>query len=329
MQSRPFTRTFISQAVALAGFIVFLGLMSGFAPRQEPSPNAQAQVASAAVFISLAEDEPKEAEPDASEQPKLDPPPKSAPRRPERFRPATQQVDESSAVRELPAATPRALAAAESVATPPRDLPLSYLMKFRSMSEFHAFLDKLPDDDAGDRAMSLIRIEGLPRTVSEMRRLFQSYRMASFLFNPERFNYLITADQKLLRDRDAINAYIASVGRYLREDEPNAAYAAIRNEIINRIRSDEVIRKAITDEAEFARMKLGLASPHLSRFFRKLEDDTARQLSELTGRPVAVGDIARIDCRFKDVNGVMVLVPWRAYLGTGPERGPVTIWRQD
>jgi hypothetical protein len=279
-------------------------------------------VASAAEQPAPDKSEPAapEPEPEPSETP---------PRKPERFRPAAQRTDDADATAELPPATSGRPHDIRHIPAPPRELPLSYLMKFRNMTDFHAFLDTLPSPARDDnRTMSLIRIEGLPQTEPDMRRLFQSYRMEPFLFNPDRFNYLITADGRLLRDPASIGSHIARLGRYLREDRPNAACSAIRNDAVERARRSSAIRDAITDPAEFDRMQLGLGSAHLARFFRKLEDDTARQLTELTGRSVAVEDIARIDCRFRDVNGAMVLVPWSACLGTGAGREPVRIWRE-
>jgi hypothetical protein len=328
MRSHPWARTLFSQAVAMTGFVAFLLMMYAFTPPAPvPSEPGGAPV-SAAVFLLKADDV---TEPEASEQKPAkptSPPPQPKPREPERFRPARQRAETSRTAPPLPTAAPRPQKTAETLPVPPRDLPLSYLMQFADMAEFHAFLDQLPERDAPDRTMSLIRIEGLPQTVPAMRRLFESYRMQPFLFNPAKFNYLITADNRLLSEQDAIQHYVAQVGRYLREDPPNGASSAIRAEAIARARNDHAIRQALSDDTEFDRMQLGLASPHLGRFFQRLEDDTARQLAELTGTPVAVRDIARIDCRFREVNGSMVLVPWQAWLGNQPDRNPIAIWRE-
>jgi hypothetical protein len=248
---------------------------------------------------------------------------------PERFRPASTESEASRTRVDLPDAVAGRAAAGPAIPVPPRDLPLSYLMEFQSVSEFHAFLEELPEPaDADSPKMSLIRIEGLPRTLHELRGLFESYWMEPFLFNPDRFNYLITADMELIRDRDAITNYISSVGRYLREDGGNAAYAAMRREYVDRARGISTIGEALGGQDEFGRMQLGLASPHLTRFLRRLEHDTAEQVSQLTGRTVAVGDIARIECGFREVNGAMVLVPQRAWLGVGPDKGPINIWHE-
>jgi len=311
--------------VALVAFLLFLAVMWTAAPEGDPVAAGPAEPVSGAVFLSVGNEDDKASVRDRQES--LEAEPERKPRPPERFRPASAKAEGNPTTAPLPPATPGRQDRGERVAAAPEDLPLSYLMKFHDMQAFHAFLEGLSDASPA-RPMSPIRIENLPGSVPEMQRLFESYRMEPFLFNPGRFNYLITGGFKLLRDKAAIDAYIARVGRYLREEQTNAAYAAIRSQMVDRARSREAIRRAISDDAEFDHMVLGLASPYLRRFFRKLEDDTARQVTELTGRPVAVGDIARIDCRFKNVNGVMVLVPWEACLGTGPDRRAVAIWRE-
>ncbi len=327
MRFHPGLRTGICQIIALAGFLVFLGIMRSQVPQVESSEHEVSKDTSPALFVSLLKDPPEEAKPAPADKPPVEPDRAEPPRRPERFRPSVVRMEEEPTAVRMPPAAARPRSSATEVAVPPRDLPLSYLMKFQSMAEFHSFLEELPQSsEPGARTMSLIRIEGLPETVAKMRRLFESYRLEPFLFNPDRFNYIITSDLRLLRDPAAIRTYVSTVGRYLHEREPSAAYGLIRSEFVNRARRGDTIRQAITDEGEFDRMELGLASLHLSRFFRKLEQDTARQVSELTGRAVAVRDIARIDCRFKDVSGVMVLVPWRAYLGSDPGRSPISIW---
>ena len=328
MAYRPLPRIALCQTVAFLGFVVFLVLMAGARPARAPAEPSADGATSAAVFLSRTGDdaEPPEDAPDERQHPE---PEQKQPRRPERFQPSASPVEDASTRTELPPAAAGRPKDAERVPVPPRDLPLSYLMKFQNLRDFHAFLEALPDPPDDAPAMSLIRIEGLPRSIGLMRRLFESYRMEPFLFNPDRFSYVITGDRRLLRDPAAVRSYVASVGRYLREAEPNAAYAAIRDECIRRARADPAIRRAITSPAEFDRMVLGLASMHLARFFRRLERDTAQQLGELTGKPVAVADIARIDCRFRSVNGVMVLVPWRAYLGTGADRAPLRIWKEE
>jgi len=326
MRFHPFVRTVLCQGIALIAFLAFLTAMDRHAPDPSGQVSRLAQAAGAAVFVSLADDQ-RKPEPDAPEQTAVARDAAAdARRKPERFRPSAQAVDGDPTRGELPALLPDRDFGAETVAVPPRDLPLSYLMKFRNMAEFHAFLDDLPDVGADESTMSLVRVEGLPRTAAELRRLFASYRMEPFLFNPQRFNYLVTSHLDLLTDQSAIRDYVASVGRYMKEDGPNPAYAAIRDEFVSRARTESAIQRTITDEGEYRRMQLGLASIHLSRFLRRLEEDTARQLTELTGRPISVRDIARVDCRFRDVNGAMVLVPWRAYLGSDPSRRPIAIW---
>jgi hypothetical protein len=320
-------RTLLCQGIAMIGFLIFLGLLS-FAP---PTDSSGGSVAPGAGVLFGGKTR-KETE-SSAKSPQDETPPESsrakAPRRPERFRPSAGSNETATRGGPLPAAT-REPADAPQISLPPEDLPLSYLARFRSMEDFHSFLDELPDrreDDAS--TMSLVRIEGLPRSEEGLRRLFESYRMEPFLFNPDRFNYLITSGGELLRSKKAIQSYIARVGRYVREDEPNAAYEGIRRRMIARARGRQSITSAITEPGEFERMELGVASRHFGRYCRRLERDTARQLTELTGNDVKVKDIARIDCRFRQVGGAMVLVPWKAYLGTRRPHGPIRIWRGD
>lgn len=327
MHFHPFTRTVVCQAIALAGFVGFLHVLQGFAPTGAASAPSVSEQASAALFASVVKQEEKKAPLEQPPEPEPEELSQSEPRRPQRFRPSSVATDGRPTSAELPPAARGRPAVADEIPAQPKELPLSYLMKFRSIEEFHAFLDELPEvPDDGSATMSLIRIEGLPTTVPEMRRLFESYRMRPLLHNPKNFSYLITHDMKLLRDPESIQSYIASVGRYLRQDDRNGAYLALRDEWVTRARNEIEIFRAFRDPTEFERMELGLASPHLTRFFRKLEQDTARQLTELTGRPVAVRDLARIDCRFKIVNGVLVLVPWEAQIGTGPAGSSIRIW---
>ena len=326
MRFRPVLRTGACQALAMGAFVFFLSLMGARRPAELLPDSAKVQ--KAAVFVSMAAA--KHAKPEPSKDPPR--PPEAVmqhePQEPERFRPSALKHKASPTAPKLPKARPRPTAGRQKVAAPPRDLPLSYLMKFQSMDEFHAFLDNLPtEDESSRRTMSLIRIEGLPGTVTDLRRLFKSYRMEPFLFNPRRFNYLITSDLRVIHNPERIRSHVARVGRYLRGDGRNIAYDEVRRDLVKAARAKKRVTKVLTDASEFDRMELGLASPALARFFRKLEDDTARQLGKLLGRPVDVRDIARIDCRFKDVSGVMVLVPWKAYLGTQPERGGIAIWK--
>jgi len=326
MRFHPLMRTVIGQTAALAAFLLFLSMMHNAVPPR-PASLSTVRPPGAMVFVSLARRRGEAQKETPAKAPTDQTSGRRKPRPPERFRPSARRIEDASTTPKFPPAVKGRKRRGDTVIANPRPLPLSYLMKFRNMDEFHAFLDKLPDvRDDESRTMSLIRIEGLPSAVPEMRRLFESYRMEPFLFNPKRFNYLITADLKLLKERAAIRDYISAVGRYLREDEPNGAYLAIRDDIVGRARRKAPIVRAISDPTEFDRMHLGLASAYLTRFLRRLEADTARQLTELTGKSVKVGDIARIDCRFKDVNGVMVLVPWKAWLGSGPHR-PIQIWK--
>jgi len=297
MHFRPFLRTGLCQAVAMAAFLMFLAFMQAHRPFALTRPGAAAVNPKASVFVSFAQ-EPLPPERKPSDTPSAEPDVQRPPRPPERFRPSSSRASEASETIQLPPGSARRPGSGETVRVPPEELPLSYLMKFQSMEEFHSFLDKLPEEqDADAPAMSLIRIEGLPQTVSGMTALFESYRMHPFLFNPDRFNYLITSDLRLLTGKEAIERYVSAVGRYLREDEPNSAYAAIRDGLVERARRSAAIRKVITEETEFDRMQLGLASAYLTRFFRRLERDTARQVGELTGKRVEVRDLARIDCR--------------------------------
>jgi hypothetical protein len=319
----------LCQVAAMIAFLIFLGVMQSRKP-PPPEPDAERTSRGAtAVFVGATRGDPPE-------ERKRDKPPEETeveeasrqPRRPEQFRPESRQNARPSRGPDLPEETRGRPAERATVTVPPRDLPLSYLMKFRGMEDFHSFLDDLPPQSGDGRTMSLIRIEGLPRTEVRMRKLFESYRMRPFLFNPDRFNYLITSDLRLLRDKRAIQDYIVRMGRYLRQNGENRAYERVKAEFVNRARSEKAIRQTLAGAGEFTRMQLGLASPHLTAFLRRLEEDTLRQVSELTGRALSIKDIARIDCRFREVNGALVLVPWQAYLGSSEGVEPVRIWRE-
>ncbi len=329
MRLRSFSRTLFSQIIALTGCVIFLVLMWANVPSLPRTESDDGYISHTAdVFLAR---EPEQTKPEAVPEEEPQPAPvesERTPSRPERFRPAAKDAPERPTDLDVPPAAARTDRDTEVVPSPRRELPLSYLMNFEDINEFHSFLEKLPDDLDPDRTMSIIRIKGLPRTVSALRSLFESYHMEPFLFNPDRFNYLITDDGRLMRDRSTIRNYIAEVGRYLHEEGSNAAYDAIRNQAISAARADGTIRDAITDEAEFDRMQLGLASAHLGRFLRQLERDTARQVSELAGREIGAEDIARIDCRFEDVNGAMVLVPRTAWLGTQSGGESIQLWQE-
>jgi len=320
MRFHSFTRTAICQGVALVAFLAFLRLMAAYAPARGEVRHAA--VVPAGVFAAVAR---SGHSPNVSEADENVPETQteSDPRRPERFRPASDLAEQEPSRADLPVPLPGRPPGRERI-TVQGDLPLSYLMKFRGIEEFHTFLESLTEDPDAP-TMARIRIEGLPESRAALLRLLRSYRMEPFLFNPDRFNYIVTSDLQILRDERSIANYVSTVGRYLQEDGPNPAYAALRDDMARRAEGSLDVVAVLGDRTEFARMKLGLASPHLSRFLRRLERDTARQLTELTGRPVAVSDIARIDCRFREVNGAMVLVPWKAWLSeSGSE---MVLWR--
>lgn len=340
MHFRPFVRMAVCQGIAALGFVLFL-LFVRWHPTVDEGQKAAAKPAAAFVAALPAAPRSTPVPPSAATSPKAPPAPAAAPApvpktpaRPDetgatdRFRASTAKVESAPAAPALPAPAARKVAAAETLDASVRDKPLGYLNQFKDMTDFHTFLDKLPrEQDRNARTMSLIRVEGLPATVADLRRLLQSYRIEPFLFNPARFNYLITQDCRLLKDPQSIQTHVAQFGRYLRGETGNIAYRELRREFIAQARAQREIAAAITDPSEFDRMELGLASAELTRFFRKLESDTAAQLSEVTGKPVAVNDISRIDCRFRNVNGAMVLVPFQAWIGTDPGRGAISVSR--
>lgn len=326
-QFHPRLRMVLCQTLAMIGFLVFLGLMQSRRPVDQKHRSDGPPEGSAAIFVGATRGtEEEDEEKQKAEEKKPVREAEKKPRRPERFRPSSRSNDAPTRGPEFPPEAAGRPEGRKAVKAPPRDLPLSYLMKFNGMEDFHSFLDDLPETQDDARTMSLIRIEGLPRSEDRMRKLFESYRMQPFLFNPDRFNYLITGDMRLLKDKRAIDSYIARVGRYLRQQGENAAYDRVKEKFVEKARSNEGVRRTLAAAGEFERMHLGLASPHLTAFLRRLERDTVRQVSELTGRDVSVRDIARIDCRFREVNGALVLVPRQAHLGTGHD-GPVEIWR--
>lgn len=328
MKFRPFARVATSQFIAIGAFLLFLKIISGVSLRQA-AKKMDRKKAEALLFVSMRSNDKPDKRPTQGQAPRAEPIKEKAPRKPQRFRPSATRSKSKRTPPELPPAVPSRPSSLELVHIPQRELPLSYLMKFKSLEEFHSFLDKLPEQKTHPETMSLIRIEGLPRTIEEMKRLFESYDMKPFLFNPYRFNYIITSELKLLCDRSSIADYIVRVGRYLTEERPNQAYSAIRQEMIKHARANKAITERITEPEEFERMLLGLASANLNKFFRRLERDTARQLSELLGKTIRLRDISRIDCRFRNVNGAMVLVPWQAYLGDDPTQKPVKIWKDE
>lgn len=322
MRFHPFMRTVLCQGLALGAFVLFLGLMTAYAPAPGEPRHAAAAVP-AGVFAAVARNEHSPDVPKIDEEvPETQAEPE--PRRPERFRPSSDPAVEQPARAALPAPSPGRPPGRERIPVQ-SDLPLSYLMKFPSIEAFHTFLGSLPEDRDAP-TMARIRIEGLPESPAALRRLLRSYHMEPFLFNPDRFNYIVTSDLKILHDERSIANYVSTVGRYLEGEGANAAYASLRDDMARRVEDSPDVAATLGDRAEFASMRLGLASPHLTRFLRRLEQDTARQLTELTGGPIAVRDLSRIDCRFREVNGVMVLVPWRAWIG---ERGKeIALWRQ-
>lgn len=331
MQFHPVLRTAFWQGLAMVGFGVFLSLLHWEGSAVQARAGSSKPHPAAAAFVGAARQQEPPPPEDRNNRPEnAERKAEEKPRQPERFRPSSQENERAETVPEQPPAAGGRPRDVEQVSVPPRDLPLSYLMKFKGMQDFHSFLDDVQDRiDPDARTMSLVRIEGLPDSVDELQRLFESYRMDPFLYNPDRFNYLVTGELELLRNRQAIQDYISRVGRFIREDESNPAYRAIKRRFVDRARQNSGIRKALGGDAEFGNMELGLASRQLTAFLHRLEKDTVRQVSELLGRSLSVEDMARIDCRFENVRGAVVLVPWRAYVATGDRRRPVDIWKQE
>jgi len=329
MRFHPRARTAFCQLLALAGFVFFVAILPHSPPQEsEPDRKQSASGAAALVGASMQKKKPQPEEETTRKEPQeTTEKARRKPRSPEQFRPTTRRSEDSSTLPEQPMATTGRPEDRQEIALPPKDLPLSYLTKFQNMEDFHSFLDEVQAEvDPEARTMSLIRIEGLPRSTEKLRRLMESYHMRPFLFNPGRFNYLIKEDLELLKSQSAIKGYIARVGRYIRADGANRAYEEIKSGFVEKALNQEDLRE-ILGAGEFQDMELGLASPQLTAFLHRVEKDTVRQVSELTGRPVSREEIARIDCRYKTVNGAVVLVPWRAYLGTGSARNPIDIWK--
>ncbi len=315
MRFRPVLRTALAQGLALAGFIVAWAWLAPAVPTPRVEPDDEALLA----HSLQSPDRPPEVSDKSTDTEAT----VTEPARPERFRPSATPADESTAA-DLPSPVGGRSHVNKTVTVPAEPLPLSYLMHFKSLDEFHGFLDNLPP--AGDDpTMSLVHIDGLPGTVEDLRRLFASYRMDPFLFNPEKFNYVVTSDGSLLDDRKAIARFIAAVGRYLHNDRPGPAWQSLRDEMVEDLRSRRGIVRRFGSGDEFDYMKLALASPSMNRFFARLETDTASQITRLLGRTVRRQDIARIDCRFRRVGESMVLVPWTAHLGRGEPRS-VRLW---